>query len=100
MERGSKALYPPRFFRVEILVRLQQKFFDSLSVAAIDGNADTGGERWFFAVIGEDFPDTAGQPPRFVLLGFVENEDKFVAAITRGGIRGGAGDGGKISGPA
>ena len=90
MERGSKALYPPRFFRVEILVRLQQKFFDSLSVAAIDGNADTGGECGLFAVIGEDFPDTAGNTPRFVLLGFRENEGKFVAAIPRGSINGAA----------
>ena len=90
MERGSKALYPPRFFRVEILVRLQQKFFDSLSIAAIDGNADTGGECGLFAVIGEDFPDTAGNTPRFVLLGFRENEGKFVAAIPRGSINGAA----------
>jgi hypothetical protein len=88
--RSGGASSPLCLLCVEILVRFREKLFDTLAIAAVDGYADTRGDRRLFAVAGENFADATRNSPSFVFLGFRENEGEFVPAISRGGIDGAA----------
>src|SRR5437016_5784217 len=81
---------PLCLFCVKILVRFGEEFFDTLTIAAVDGYADTRGKGRLFAVVGENFADAIRNTVRFVFLGFRNNEGEFVAAIASGGIDGAA----------
>lgn len=87
--RGG-ASSPLCFFCVQILVGFREKFFDAFAVTAVDGDADTCGKRGLLAIGGENFTDAIRNTMGIVLLGFRENEGKFVSAVTRGGINGAA----------
>src|SRR5437016_9201990 len=80
------APFPLCLFCVKILVRFREEFFDTLTIAAVDGYADTRGKRGLFAVVGENFADAIRDTVCFVLLGFRENQGEFVTAITGGGV--------------
>src|SRR5882762_478232 len=88
--QSGDAPSPLGLFCVKILVRFREEFFDTLTIAAVDGYADTRGKGRLFAVVGKNFADAIRDAVCFVLLGFRENQGEFVTAITGGGIDGAA----------
>src|SRR5438270_717214 len=86
ISRSSGSSNPASLFRIEIVVRFREKFFDALAVAAVRGNANARRKDRLFRVASKDFADAVGDTTRFVLLRLWKNQGEFVAAISRGGI--------------
>src|SRR5580704_17867059 len=90
MECGDTALHATGFFRIEILVGLGKKFFDSLSIPTVDRNADARGDPGLVLVLGHDHANAIRYVLGFFVLRFRQNEREFIAPIARGGIDGAA----------
>src|SRR5271168_4194549 len=88
MECGDAALYATRFFRIEILVSLRKKFFNSLAISLVYRNADACGEFRLLFILRHDRANAIGDALRFGVLRFWQHESELVAAVARGGIDG------------
>jgi len=97
---GGDAPLALGFLGVEIIVGFGEKFFDALAIAAIDGNADAGGEARRFLVIGHYIADAIGDAMGFVGFRFGQYKGEFVSAVARGGVYGAAVDTENIGEPA
>ena len=86
ISRSGGSSNPASLFRIEIVVRFREQFFDALAVAAVRGNANARRKDRLFRVASKDFADAVGDTTRFVLLRLWKNQGEFVAAISRGGI--------------
>ena len=77
---------PPRFFFVEVLVRLFEQFFHALAFTVIHGGADAGGNWRLLLVGGHCLVDAGEHTLRFFFARFRQHQGKFVSSVTRSGI--------------
>jgi len=89
--RGS-ALRTLGLFRVEILIRFRKQLLDSFTITAVNRNTDACGQARWFIVVSQDFADAISNAASFVLLGFGQDQAKFVAAVACGSVYGAAVD--------
>ena len=69
-QRGRVALAAAGFFKIELGVSVGEKFFDTLAVAVVDGDADAGGELRLLKVAGHDGADAIGDALGFLAQSF------------------------------
>src|SRR5689334_21088915 len=69
-----------------MLVGVVDEALDALAFATVDGNSNAGGEGGKFPVLRRNGVDTLSDAFGFFLLGFGQNQGKFIAAVAGGRI--------------
>lgn len=76
----------PRFFLIKLRIGIGKQFFDALSVAAIDADTDTCGERRHFRIDLHHVTDTGGDAFCFRFFRLRQYQSEFVPTIAGSGI--------------